>query len=78
MKSLDINIDKTERKLQYYGKEVASLLGKKEYSNFLNIYVKLLYEYLIKYQALCQVRLEAETLYAKRQDTTEDKEDEDE
>lgn len=75
MKPIDSNIDKTEQKLQYYGKGVASLLNKKEYSNFLNIYIKLLYEYLIKYQTLSQVKLECETLYAEK-DFEKNKEDE--
>lgn len=76
MKSIDANIDKAEERLQYYGKSVASLLNKKEYSNFLNIYLKLLYENLIKYQTLSQVKLECETIYVQEKDTQEDKTDE--
>ena len=77
MKTLQDNIDKAEEKVDYYGKEVASLLKKQEYSNFLNIYIKLLYENLIKYQALSQAKLEHETTYAK-ETIEEDKEDEEE
>ena len=77
MKSIDENIHKTEEKLEYYTKEVISLLKKREYSNFLNIYIKLLYEYLIKYQTLSQVKLECETLYNVKTETfKEDKETE--
>lgn len=77
MKSLDNNIDKMEDKLQYYGEEVARLLNKKEYSNFLNIYIKSLYEYLIKYQTLNMVKAESETIYAKQEkNLKKDKEDE--
>lgn len=77
MKNIDENIYKTEKKLDYYGKEVGSLLNKKEYSNFLNIYLKLLYENLIKYQALTQVKLECETLYnVKEKNIKEDTENE--
>lgn len=77
MKSIDENIHKTEEKLEYYTKEVISLLKKREYGNFLNIYIKLLYEYLIKYQTLSQVKLECETLYNVKTETfKEDKETE--
>ncbi len=76
MKSVDVHIDKTEEKLQYYGKEVASLLKKKEYSNFLNIYLKLLYDNLILYQGLVRVKLDDETFYAKQENTEKDTENE--
>lgn len=77
MRTIDENIHKTEKKLQYYSKEVASLLRKREYGNFLNIYLKLLYENLIKYQALTQVKLECKNLYdVKEKNIEKNQEDE--
>lgn len=75
MNAIDNNICREREKLEHYGKAVTSLLLKKEYNNFLNIYLKLLYESLLKYNALNQAKLENETTYA-IQNTEEDKKDE--
>ena len=65
MNLLEKKIKYEEEKVQYYGIEVAHLLLKKEYSNFLTIYVKNLYEHLIKYQTLSQLKIESDSHHAK-------------
>ena len=76
MRSLDHNIDEAEERLQVYGKEVASLLNKKEYSNFLNYYIRLLYDNLIIYQGLIRVKRDDETFNAKLEIAQKSEEDE--
>lgn len=76
MRSLDHNIEETEERLQSYGKEVASLLNKKEYSNFLNYYIRLLYDNLIIYQGLIRVKRDDETFNAKSEIAQKSEEDE--
>ena len=69
-------IEYTKQKLQEYGKEVAHLLEKEEYSNFLNNYTFKLITYLIRYQTLTQAKLENETCNDCEENTSKDKTDE--
>ena len=73
MDTLHKSMKQEEEKVQYYGTEVAHLILKKEYGNFLTIYVKKLYEHLIKYQTLSQAKIESDTHHAKK-DTKKNKE----
>lgn len=67
----------TRQRLDKYGQEVAHLLEKHEYSNFLNYYIFKLIETLIEYQTLTQVGLGIEHIgYVKEEDTSKDKTDE--
>ena len=77
MNNIEQRIQQTKGKVDYYSKMVTPLLNKGQYDNFLNIYLKLLYENLIKYQTLQQVKLEDETLYAEEnpEENTENEEE---
>lgn len=67
----------TRQRLDKYGQEVAHLLEKHEYSNFLNYYLFKLIESLIEYQTLTQVGLGTEhKCYVKEEDTSKNKTDE--
>lgn len=67
----------TRQRLDKYGQEVAHLLEKHEYSNFLNYYLFKLIESLIEYQTLTQVGLGTEhKCYVKEEDTSKNKADE--
>lgn len=67
----------TRQRLDKYGQEVAHLLEKHEYSNFLNYYLFKLIESLIEYQTLTQVGLGTEHKgYVKEEDTSKNKTDE--
>lgn len=67
----------TRQRLDRYGQEVAHLLEKHEYSNFLNYYLFKLIESLIEYRTLTQVGLGTEDkCYVKEEDTSKNKTDE--
>ena len=67
----------TRQRLDKYGQEVAHLLEKHEYSNFLNHYLFKLIESLIEYQTLTQVGLGTEDKgYVKEEDASKNKADE--
>ena len=70
------DIDYTRQKLEEYGKEVAHLLEKQEYSNFLNNYLFKLTTYLIRYQTLTQSEIENIKSNVKKENTSADKKNE--
>ena len=73
MKELLDDIHYRREKIDIYSKEVISLLNKKEYNNFLMIYVRLLHDNLIKYNEL--VRLSQKMgMDNEQEDSTKDKE----
>ena len=72
MRKLQDDIYYRRKKIDIYSKEVISLLNKKEYNNFLMVYVRLLHDNLIKYNEL--VRLSQRmNMDNEQKDTTKDK-----